>query len=325
MALNVLLLLTYPQAEPEIQKLIRQLGSEDFERREFASWALRRMGNSAIPDLRIAASHKDSETAYRSAEVLGEIEQTIESPILRELIEVMLYKEPDVSENAKVERLTLELLPARKKHSRIVGLVHYLSTEGLRIILTEAFDSTIPLRFGSNYQFHILDRKGKALGTTFVSPGCTQRDINECAIVQIPEFVEPLLRVGISKIKLDSTESEEHRRYFAVRNGSLLQVRIETSSGKPLRDLHPNPEYPRRTAREWIDALGSGDMAGRLQALAWLGAPQPSSWIENKVDLAESEASIAIEVREAAQDLLHGLVLSSNRWEREAARMASER
>lgn len=320
---EVLVLITCAQGEPEVHKLIRQLGSEDLERREFASWALGRMGNAAIPDLKTAATLRDSETGFRAAAVLSYLEQRIESPGLNELIEMFSHVERNDGESAKVERLALELLPTRGRNSRITGLVRFHSADGLRVVLTEAFASTMTLRFGHTYQVHILDRKGATLGTTYVSPSDTQRDINRWSIVQVPDFAELLLRADVSKIKVKATQSEEHRRYYAIRKGTLVLVRYETAVGKPLRDLYPYPGYPLRTAKEWIDILGSDDAAYRLEALAWLGGPHPGSRAYSVPDLANAEASIAEEVREASQDLLNGLRLSSSAWEREAAEMAS--
>src|SRR5262245_35557560 len=57
-----------PGAGPDIPALIKQLGDDDFDKREAASAALVKAGKAALPDLRKAAASTDREVSRRAAD-----------------------------------------------------------------------------------------------------------------------------------------------------------------------------------------------------------------------------------------------------------------
>jgi hypothetical protein len=67
-----------PEDAPQVSRLIKQLGSDDFEEREAASKQLDGMGESALDALRKAAeSDTDAEVRRRAAELIAGIEQRL--------------------------------------------------------------------------------------------------------------------------------------------------------------------------------------------------------------------------------------------------------
>ena len=55
-----------PPSAVEAERLIRQLGANDYHEREAATKALQRMGKSALPALRVACADKDAEVKKRA-------------------------------------------------------------------------------------------------------------------------------------------------------------------------------------------------------------------------------------------------------------------
>lgn len=60
--------------QEQVKKLLRDLGSDDFETREKADQALRGMGDEAVPALKEAAEDEDAERAMRARTILKAIE-----------------------------------------------------------------------------------------------------------------------------------------------------------------------------------------------------------------------------------------------------------
>ena len=73
MAVSLWFLALSPQ-EPDIERLIRQLGAEDYAVREPATWSLHKLGKAARPLLEMAMSSRDPEVAARADFLLDEIE-----------------------------------------------------------------------------------------------------------------------------------------------------------------------------------------------------------------------------------------------------------
>src|SRR5262249_5517618 len=68
---------------PEVERLIRQLGSEDFARREAASKRLQAIGEPALPALRKAMGSEDLEVRHRARGIVTAIENRLYGPQLR--------------------------------------------------------------------------------------------------------------------------------------------------------------------------------------------------------------------------------------------------
>jgi hypothetical protein len=62
---------------PEIDRLVRQLGSDSFEEREGAHKRLAAIGEPALGALRKAVGSRDAEVRRRAGELLGRIERTL--------------------------------------------------------------------------------------------------------------------------------------------------------------------------------------------------------------------------------------------------------
>jgi hypothetical protein len=63
--------------EDRIAALIKQLGDDDFERREAASKALDRIGEEALPELRRAAKGTDAEVRRRAEDLIQAIGERV--------------------------------------------------------------------------------------------------------------------------------------------------------------------------------------------------------------------------------------------------------
>jgi len=74
-----------PQAAAEIEKLIKDFGSEDARVREAASAAVVKQGPAALGALRAALSSKDAEVAERSRVAITAIEGAARAPKIEEL------------------------------------------------------------------------------------------------------------------------------------------------------------------------------------------------------------------------------------------------
>jgi len=66
----------------EIERLIRQLGNEEFSEREEASRRLKKIGPPAVPALRAAIKSKDAEVSRRATDIAAVIENTLEQLVI---------------------------------------------------------------------------------------------------------------------------------------------------------------------------------------------------------------------------------------------------
>lgn len=74
LALALPLFFAAPQDDERIDRLIRDLGSDDFETREKATAELKKIGKPAVPALRKAAESDDAEVKLRAKKLLEDIE-----------------------------------------------------------------------------------------------------------------------------------------------------------------------------------------------------------------------------------------------------------
>jgi HEAT repeat protein len=81
--------------EARIQNLIRQLGDDDFNRREDASLQLNGLGLRARPFLQKAASDQDAEVAHRAKECLKQVDQGTAVGAVAAGIRVLAKLKPD--------------------------------------------------------------------------------------------------------------------------------------------------------------------------------------------------------------------------------------
>jgi hypothetical protein len=93
--------------QEQIQKLIKDLGSEDFDARETASGKLAAIGARAKPFLKTAANDADVEVARRAKECLEKIDQGSSSQALAAAVRVIGMRKPD-----KAAEVLLAYLPS---------------------------------------------------------------------------------------------------------------------------------------------------------------------------------------------------------------------
>ncbi len=75
----------------EIERLVKQLGSDSFREREAAMESIRRFGKTALPALRKAQSSSDPEIRRRAKLLLDQIEVTVQS-LLKRHASIRYYK-----------------------------------------------------------------------------------------------------------------------------------------------------------------------------------------------------------------------------------------
>lgn len=75
----------------EIERLVKQLGSEDFREREAAMESLRRIGRATLPALRKAQSSADAEIRRRAKKLLDQMGVTVQS-LLNRHASIRYYK-----------------------------------------------------------------------------------------------------------------------------------------------------------------------------------------------------------------------------------------
>jgi hypothetical protein len=78
-----------PETARQIKDAIGDLGAKDFQKREAATAALRRLGERAVPALTLATADSDPEVARRVHDLLEKIRETVP-------VERLLFREDDV-------------------------------------------------------------------------------------------------------------------------------------------------------------------------------------------------------------------------------------
>jgi hypothetical protein len=124
----------------DVERLVRQLGSDQFAEREAATEALDRLGGAALPALRAASTAGDAEVRRRSERLIQDIEQRLETAELLQPTKIRLdYKDLPLSQIladlSKRAGLPFEIAT---EHSRLGERRITLSTPELPI--WEAFD-----------------------------------------------------------------------------------------------------------------------------------------------------------------------------------------
>lgn len=126
-----------------------------------------------------------------------------------------------------------------------------------------------------------------------------------------------------------------YRQYYANVGGRYDLIRLEDYDGKGTRNgyyvrhFQSGPALPKQTEVNWKTDVLSSDRGRLLRALVWLGGRhydlKPGDNPGNQ-DEAVEDAMLVRKVRENKQviDRLKELVESSDRWVREAARLASK-
>ena len=116
----------------QIDQLILQLGSDDFEAREAASKELKDMGEPALPALRKAVQSGDAESRRRAQELVRAIERPLveKARASLEALGANIWRHRDQPEFLRIEIHTDKTSDADLAQLKYFGDIGYLTIEG---------------------------------------------------------------------------------------------------------------------------------------------------------------------------------------------------
>lgn len=146
-----------------IVRLIRQLGSDDYEQRESATKALARLGVPALATLRRAtATDRDAEVRRRGADLVERIENSLDQL----LIDYRAFGLPLPPDKASLVRIEVEagcVIGFSKKDGKIVlAKIHSIYQLGF-LVESPKNDEWTPILYGAETQFFKAKLVGPAL------------------------------------------------------------------------------------------------------------------------------------------------------------------
>jgi hypothetical protein len=187
---------------------------------------------------------------------------------------------------------------------------------------------TIPGQSG--IRIHLFNSEGKLLSSAAFSTGW-RISLADMKLTYVPEIGREVLVVN-SKPEINGRDVA--KQYYALIGEKVLLVRLEDSSGKPVRNIYGAPHHTigpalsGRSAGEWEKVLESRDEAEVLAALTWLGGihwnpDSPAPEYEHE-ELSEAYLAEGVRSSKAVKVALSRLARSENAWLRSATALAAK-
>jgi tetratricopeptide (TPR) repeat protein len=145
---------TAPDAA-QIEKLVKQLGDDDWRKREQATEELKRIGLSARETLMTLLSHADSEVAARVRRVLEELPWAIENEDDADAVELLRNFGIQSDPQRRNTLNALSLLGAKRNLQPLLRIARFFPSEEIAFVTVSAIELTATRTFDADEIRHI--------------------------------------------------------------------------------------------------------------------------------------------------------------------------
>lgn len=140
---------TAPDAT-QIEKLVKQLGDDDWRKREQATEELKRIGLSARETLMTLLSHADSEVAARVRRVLEELPWAIENEDDADAVELLRNFANESEQQRRNTLNALSFLGAKKNLQPLLRIARFFPSEEIAFVAVGAIELTATRTFDAD-------------------------------------------------------------------------------------------------------------------------------------------------------------------------------
>jgi hypothetical protein len=186
----------------------------------------------------------------------------------------------------------------------------------------------------SGLSVHVFAQDGSLIRSSAFQTGW-RITVTDIRVVYLPQIRRLALEV---KSAPAINGRDVAKQFYALVNDEVLLIRLEDKAGRLIRNAYGAPNHTfgftitGRSAKEWKDALESGDFAEVLATLSWLSGTHldPNEAVPEvsgmppvaHEEIAEARLAADVRGREDVRRQVKALLRSQNLWVRHAAKLA---